>query len=179
MSLKAWKRCSFFLDISGFVIALAEWKQPFLKQISPLILIKIQQKKSHFLWNLLTSKSICHALVASWKNRPRPSLACKICTMIQIWIRKFPQPGVCCVWVYSGGKEWDPELSLPHPLPARLGPGSGKPSGEIFIKSKAFVPVKGNDQWETRGVGRVANESYWSLTMVIDVFLSFNHDAIL
>ncbi len=39
--------------------------------------------------------------------------------------------------------------------------------------------LKGSDQWETRGVGKVANDWNWSRTVVIDVLLSFNLAAIL
>jgi len=39
--------------------------------------------------------------------------------------------------------------------------------------------LKGSDQRETRGVGEVANDRYWSRTMVIDVLFSFYSVAIL
>jgi hypothetical protein len=39
--------------------------------------------------------------------------------------------------------------------------------------------VKGSDQLKTRGAGKVANDRYWSRTVVIDVLFSFYLAAIL
>ncbi len=47
------------------------------------------------------------------------------------------------------------------------------------ILPKLFFHIKGSDQWETRGVGKVANGWNWFRIVVIDVFLSFNVAAIL
>ena len=46
----------------------------------------------------------------------------------------------------------------------------------LILKFFSFNPlkaIKGSDQWETRGVRKVANDRYWSRTMVIDVLSSF------
>jgi hypothetical protein len=42
-----------------------------------------------------------------------------------------------------------------------------------FFSFNPLKALKGSDQWETRGVGKVANDRYWSRTMVIDVLSSF------
>jgi hypothetical protein len=46
-----------------------------------------------------------------------------------------------------------------------------------FIMS--LCSLKGSDQWEKRGVWRLANERYWPRTVLIDVLLSFDLAAIL
>jgi hypothetical protein len=47
---------------------------------------------------------------------------------------------------------------------------SMEPAG-IQIQAEK-LELKGREQWERRGVGKVENDRYWSRTVVIDVCLS-------
>ncbi len=51
--------------------------------------------------------------------------------------------------------------------------------GSRCHRFESWQDLKGCDQWETRGAGKLANDRYWSWTMVIDVRFSFYLAAIL